>query len=187
MELFQLLKSVVKLTDTESNEINNAFRGERIAKGAVFLKQDSLQKKVFYVEEGYIRLYYTKDDKDITFFFFEKGDFLMSLSAVLDNEPEPFNMEALSNCSLRVIQYEEFERLINTVPLLGKFTHMLYLKMIKKFTYKLMVFQFQSAEERYKYMLMNHRNILLNVPLGYIASYLGITQSTLSVIRGKMK
>ena len=46
--------------------------------------------------------------------------------------------------------------------------------------------RFHTAKERYEWLLKEFPDILLHTPLGHIASYLGITQQTLSVIWGQM-
>jgi CRP-like cAMP-binding protein len=47
--------------------------------------------------------------------------------------------------------------------------------------------QFQTAEERYKQLLTESPEIIQRVPLKYIASYLGITQVSLSRIRAQIE
>ena len=55
--------------------------------------------------------------------------------------------------------------------------------MFTKIVHKLNAIQFQTARERYDYMISEFPDISRRVPLGYIASYLGMTQETLSRIR----
>jgi hypothetical protein len=59
--------------------------------------------------------------------------------------------------------------------------------MVKLFSDRLYSLQFHTAQERYSTLLNDHSSILMRAPLGHIASYLGITQQTLSVIRSKTK
>ena len=64
-----------------------------------------------------------------------------------------------------------------------KFIRLLTIETLTKFVHKLNAIQFQTARERYNYMLAEFPDISHRVPLGYIASYLGMTQETLSRIR----
>ena len=59
----------------------------------------------------------------------------------------------------------------------------LLISAIKNLTDKLYAIKFQTAQERYQLLLENYPEIILRVSLGHIASLLGITQQTLSVIR----
>ena len=64
-----------------------------------------------------------------------------------------------------------------------KFIRLLSIEIFSKFVHKLNAIQFQTARERYDYMISEFPNIVHHVPLGHIASYLGMTQETLSRIR----
>jgi len=59
------------------------------------------------------------------------------------------------------------------------------INVLSAFSDHLFQIQFQTARQRYQILLENHPDILLRTPLGHIASYLGITQQTLSVIRAQ--
>ena len=60
---------------------------------------------------------------------------------------------------------------------------MLLISFLKNLSDRLYAIKFQTAQERYELLLKNYPQILLRVPLGHVASFLGITQQTLSVIR----
>jgi hypothetical protein len=64
-----------------------------------------------------------------------------------------------------------------------KFIRLLLINVLQIVAEKLYSIQFQTALERYKSLIESQPDILLRAPLGHIASYLGITQQTLSVIR----
>ena len=64
-----------------------------------------------------------------------------------------------------------------------KFIRLLLVNILHTIAEKLYAIQFQTAQDRYKTLLETQPDILLRAPLGHIASYLGITQQTLSVIR----
>ena len=63
---------------------------------------------------------------------------------------------------------------------------LLLVSAIKSLTERLYLVKFQTAQERYQWLLNNYPQILLRAPLGHIASLLGITQQTLSVIRANL-
>jgi CRP-like cAMP-binding protein len=187
MEIVDLIKDCVGLTDTESQMVNDAFRSKTLDRKSILLNHESLQQNIYFIENGYFRLYYRKGDKEISFFFFREGDMLINVNAILNDKPEIFTIEAISDSVVKVIRYDEFEILTKKVPQLEKFLRIMLMRTMQAFGYKLIALQFNSAEERYEFMMKYYPDILLNVPLGYIASFLGVTQSTLSVIRGISK
>ena len=94
-----------------------------------------------------------------------------------------FSLEALETCRVRVAEFVQVEAIINNYPELERFMRMLLISFLKNLSDRLYAIKFQTAQERYELLLKNYPQILLRVPLGHVASFLGITQQTLSVIR----
>ena len=185
MELLKYLTSKTNFPEPDCISINNAFKTEEYLKGEIPIKPGSFSSKVFFVEKGLIRTFYFKDDKDITQFFFDENYFTAPLSSVFYNKPEPYGWEVLEDTTVRVILYNELEVLFAKIPLLQKVFFHVAIDMLNMFSDKLESLQFQTAEQRYKTLVEAYPEILRRAPLGQIASYLGITQQTLSVIRAK--
>ena len=95
-------------------------------------------------------------------------------------------MQVLEDCKIRTILFEDLERLMIKFPDLEKISRKILIHALKITSDKLYAIQFQTASQRYNYMIESYPNILLRAPLGQIASYLGITQQTLSVIRSSI-
>jgi len=185
MELIQYINTKVKLTSEESAIIDAAFKREYYPKGTILVHPDNYSQKVHFIEKGIMRSFYNKDGKDITHFFFDENSFSMSLENVYFNKCDPYGREVLENATLRVIHFKEFNVLFNEVGAFKNLAFLVAIEFLKLLSDRLFSIQFQTAEQRYKFMVDNYSNILSRVPLGDIASYLGITQQTLSVIRAK--
>src|SRR5690606_35030264 len=138
-----------------------------------------------FIEKGLIRSYYIKDDKDITHHFFPEDTFNLPLESIFYKRPSPYGWEALEETTVRCIQYQDFEPYMLKIPGFEGFIRELLIEMIKVFSDRLYAIQFQTAQDRYTSLISKHPDILKRAPLGHIASYLGITQQTLSVIRAK--
>jgi signal-transduction protein with cAMP-binding, CBS, and nucleotidyltransferase domain len=183
MELTRYINTNIKLSAEESSAIDTAFKREFYAKGTTLAEPGNRSQKVHFIEQGMIRTFYNKDGKDITHFFFDENTFTMSLESVYFNKTDPYGREVLEDTTLRTIHFKEFDDLYNNIDAFKRVAFIASVETIKRFSDKLFSLQFQTAEQRYKSMMDNFPNILLRVPLGDIASYLGITQQTLSVIR----
>ena len=185
MELIQYINTKVKLSAEESSIIDAAFKREFHHRGATLAEPGNRSQKVHFVEKGMVRTFYNKDGKDITHFFFDENSFTMSLESIYFNKTDPYGREVLEETTLRTIQFREFNDLFNNIDAFKNLAFIAAIDTIKRFSDKLFSLQFQTAEQRYKSMMDNYPNILLRVSLGDIASYLGITQQTLSVIRAQ--
>jgi CRP-like cAMP-binding protein len=166
-------------------KVNLVFRKEVHPKGKILLLPGRLSNKMIFIEKGLIRAYYVKDGKEITHLFFEENDFSAPIESIFYNKPSRYGWEVLNDTTIRVLNYIDFEQLLIDIEGMERFVRMIFINTLKLTSDRLYSLQFQTAEDRYKFMMQEHPNIILRAPLGHIASYLGITQQTLSVIRGK--
>lgn len=185
MDLLGYLQQENDIPSDICDEIEQAFSCETLPKHHKLTLPDSNSKKVYFIESGLVRSYYLKDGKDITHFFFSENSFSLSIESIFYNNPSPFGLELLEASTIRSINYHDLETYINRHNVLEKMMRGLLIDVLKKFGERISATQFQSAQERYKTMLEKHPDILLRAPLGHIASYIGITQQRLSVIRAQ--
>ena len=185
MDLSTFLNTTSILPPATTVALDEAFKLEQLPKGHRLFLPESQSNKVYFIEKGLARTYYLKDSKDITHYFFKENSFTMPIDSIFYNQPVNFGLELLENSIIRSIPYPELEKYIDLHPAIEKLMRVLLIDILKSFSDMVNAFQFQSAQERYKSMLENHPDILLRAPLGHIASYLGVTPQTLSVIRAQ--
>jgi CRP-like cAMP-binding protein len=183
MELIKFIKQQVELPEELLVKLDSAFTREEFPKGYQLFTQDSLCKKVFFFEKGFGRVYYLKNGKDITHLFFTENTFSAPIESVFYGQPSRCSMELLESSFVCSANYSELEKLIAHSAPISKAIQMILIDVLRIFSDRLYTIQFQTAQERYNTMLENYPNIFLRAPLGHIASYLGITQETLSRIR----
>lgn len=183
MELLSYLLRHIKLNSAECDAIDRAFSKQIFAKGTVLAHPDNHHQNVYFIEKGLLRAFYNLDGKDITHYFFDENNFLVSFESVFFDRPHPYGKQVLEEACLRVIPYSKLDELCNSIPDFKDFRLQVSLQVISMLSEKTLALQFQTAEQRYKNMLDKFPGILLRASLGHIASYLGITQQTLSVIR----
>ena len=100
-------------------------------------------------------------------------------------QPSKFNIDALEDSELILWAKADFEKLLNDIPGLKKFSDDLLAKSHNTSVNRIHVALTSNAEERYKDFIKKYPNIASRVPLHMIASYLGITPVTLSRIRSQ--
>lgn len=183
MNFAEYLQTKTKLPIETINLLEEMSELHEFPKGYKIVKEGSYSQKLFFIEKGIIRSYYYKDIKDVTHGFFYDMDLFASVDSVFLNKPSSFTFELLEDSVIRTVDYSRVEKLIETDPTLILFSQFVMGSIIKELSERLRSIQFQSAQERYDNLITNYPDILLRVSLGHIASYLGITQQTLSVIR----
>lgn len=185
MQLSEYLKIDIGLSDELIVKIDEAYSYEELPKGYKLLLPFNNSRKIFFIEKGLARTFYVKDGRDITHFFSSENNFTGSLDSIFYKQESPYGIELLEPSIVRSIDYQVMEGFVSdSVELNNMFRHNL-IKLTKCFSDRLYSIQFQNASERYNSMLKVIPDIFSRAPLGHIASYIGITQQTLSVIRGK--
>lgn len=145
-----------------------------------------IHKNIYFILEGAIRTYYVdRNDDDITSWLLFEGDLAISVYSFYNQVPSFEAMETLTDTRTLVLSYDTLMRLYNKYMefnFIGRtLTEAYYIKSEEKANALRML----TARERYEQLVSFYPMILRRVPLRYIASYLGITQSTLSRIRGQ--
>ncbi|GAA4318319.1 Crp/Fnr family transcriptional regulator [Pontixanthobacter gangjinensis] len=186
MELPEFLKSLVDFSEEELEEILTHFRVEEVSKEYPLVEQGQICRKLYYIEKGVGRNYYLNaDGKEITQLFFGEGRFMTSLESFFQESPSLYNVEVLEESLIHFITKEDLEFLFGKYHKMEQLGRLLSTEMLTKVVHKLNAIQFQTAQERYEYMLTEYPDIIYRVPLGMVASYLGMSQETLSRIRKK--
>jgi CRP-like cAMP-binding protein len=183
MELIEYIRLRAQISDDLSVKIDSAFNREILSKGSLIFPQDSHCKKVFFFEKGFGRVYYLSNGKDITHYFFTEDTFSAPIESIFYNQATHCGMELLEKSTVRSANYFEIEKLISDSAPISKAIQIILLDVLRTFSDRLYAIQFQSALDRYNIMIESYPNIFHRSPLGHIASYLGITQETLSRIR----
>ncbi|MGV8814181.1 MAG: Crp/Fnr family transcriptional regulator [Gelidibacter sp.] len=184
MNITDFLSTLVPFTTEELNDIISHFKKESVANNQILVPQGEVCKSLYFVEQGMGRSYYLNENgKDITQWFFGVGKFMSSVDSFFQQTPSLYYLEVLQDSVLYSISKEDLDQLFAKYHKMEKLGRLVTVEMLTKLGNKLNAIQFQTAKERYDYMLTEFPDIAYQVPLGHIASYLGMTQETLSRIR----
>lgn len=185
MQLIAYLQSTFGLSDDLLRQIDEASTTKVFQKKSIVLDTDHYSKNVYFVQEGLVRMFYYKSGRDITHYFFPENSFSGGSESVFNHKKSIYGIEALETSTLTVIPFTAIENLAAGSIAINKLIQAILLESLIGFSSRLQSLQFETAQERYQNLLEQHPNILLRAPLGDIASYLGISQQTLSVIRAQ--
>lgn len=158
-----------------------------LPKGVLLQEAGKLCARLYLVEEGILRAYYFKEDKDITAHFAFSREAITAPDSFITGRPTRYYLESLEESQAYVVDRYQLERYLQEHPelenLARRFTQAIYLELLQR----LESLMFLSAQERYENLLTRHPQLIRRVSLGHIASYLGISRETLSRIRAKVQ
>jgi cAMP-binding proteins - catabolite gene activator and regulatory subunit of cAMP-dependent protein kinases len=141
--------------------------------------------QIYFLENGCLRGFYNLDGKEISYWFAFENNFVTSFYSFISRKPAVENIQLMEDCILWAISYANLQRLYEEhadIQKLGRIMNERYYVMLEE---RFLSNHFKEAKDRYDNLLISAPHILQRVPLGHIASYLGMTQETLSRIRSK--
>ncbi|MBS1607550.1 MAG: Crp/Fnr family transcriptional regulator [Bacteroidetes bacterium] len=155
-------------------------------KNDYLLHEGKICRHLYFLEKGALRGYYILDGKEITHWFGFEQDFVTSFHSFITQAPAVENIQLLEGSILWAISKEKLSRLFNQYHEIERLVRIAYEKYYIRLEERFVNAQFKSATERYEGLLQTRPYILERIPLGHIASYLGISQETLSRIRSRL-
>jgi CRP-like cAMP-binding protein len=142
---------------------------------------------IYFIKRGIVRAYATTEDKDITFWFGKEGETIVSMKSYVEDKPGYENIELLEDCELYKLETENLRKLFNEDIHIANWGRKFAERELVKTEELIISRQFKPALERYKDLIRDKVDLIKRVQLGHIASYLGISQVSLSRIRAEIK
>ncbi len=182
--LIQFIQSVFPISDAKAAQIAEKYTAKEILKNHFILKEGSICNASYYIEEGLMRAYtYDLEGNDVTTAFYSKntaaGDILSFFKRIHSRE----NIQALTDCKAWQITYEDMQVSFHTIPEFREFGRLNLINNYGLLKQRMLSTLHETAEQRYANLIDSNPEILKIAPLKNIASYLGITDTSLSRIR----
>lgn len=185
MTLNDYLQSFTFLTSEIKNALLESFEPLKVEKGAFLLQPGKTAKELFFIEQGMIRGYYEKDGKEITHWFGYEGHLCTSYYSFISEIASFEYIQSLESLTIQKIKRSTLYELYEKFPLLNRLgreiTEQYYIQLEERLYHQ----HFKEAGDRYQLFCEQKPEVLQRASLGAIATYLGISQETLSRIRAK--
>lgn len=183
-KLIQFLKSSGKVSDRTAIAIAGAFAEIQICKGDFFLKEGKISDTYLFLEDGYMRAFvHDTEANEVTTGFFQPGQVVFEVSSFFNRQPSRENIKALTDCTGLYITYDELNGLFHSLEEFREFGRHVLVKGYTAYKDRTLSLITHTAEERYAMLLKTNPEIFHHASLKYIASYLGVTDTSLSRIR----
>lgn len=184
--LKQFFEQYGALTEHGMDELVDKFQSKTVKKGECLLTQGQVCEKIYFVKKGCLRLYYITDDVEITVWFSFENNSAIELSSFLSGAPSDYFLEAIEDSEILSLDKSALTSLYDRHPdmqqIMRVFWEDVILHLLKRFT----ALQKDSAQKRYL-DLLNQPVYLQRIPQKYLASYIGVTPTSLSRIRRTIK
>ncbi|MBP6398660.1 MAG: Crp/Fnr family transcriptional regulator [Saprospiraceae bacterium] len=186
MNIISFFDSVYKISDQAKEVLKQIININSYNKNDIIQNIGSRCKTIYFVEGGCARIFYFKDGNDITEHFSFENELIVRAESLFTGKPTSKGIQAIDKSIILSIDSESLFELYNQHHDIERLFRLLFEKEYVNTVKRVESLQFKSAKERY-IELFETTDYVQKIPLKYIATYLGITQVSLSRIRGNIK
>lgn len=181
------LKSFNLFTDIEINEFLNSAETISLKKGNAYIGQNEVCQSLAFVKRGIFRsFYFSNNDEEITYCFTFPNNLLVAYSSFISESNSEENIQALTDAEIISIPKKTLEQFANSNNKWLRFLKIIAEKEYVELEKWIFNHQKSKAQQRYLDLITKQPEYIQEIPLHYIASYLGITQRHLSRIRASI-
>ena len=185
-EIRKFIDHISPLSDTDWEFLSSKFQKVALSKHSKLVKVGEVENYLSFISEGIVRLYIPQEEHDLTFGFVFDKEFVTAYDSFLTQAPSHYQIETLTETMLWRISFKDLQEVYEKTEsgnLIGRrMAENMYLIKSKR---ELSLLS-KTAEERYLNLFSERPKLLRQIPLKYIASYIGITPQALSRIRKRI-
>lgn len=158
-----------------------------LPKGHILFKADKIERNIYFLKKGIVRAYVNSDSNDVTFWFGLEGDTVLSINGYVKNRKGYESVELLEDCEFYKLKNATLQTLFEVDINIANWGRKQMEYALIETEERLISRLIKTATECYADLLKHEPDLLKRVNLNHIASYLGITQVSLSRIRAKRR
>jgi CRP/FNR family transcriptional regulator, anaerobic regulatory protein len=186
-KLYAHITQNLNLTEDLKQIIEQNFTSLQVPKNTIIEEEGKVPQYLYFVNEGYLRsFYYDNDGDEVTTYLATPDYYMASFLGISQQKVSNENIETITDCYLLKISRDDFLKIIEKYPDFRQYSLQIFERAFSQMNQRANDLATLTAEQRYSQLLINQGNILQNVPIQYIASFLGIKPQSLSRIRKQM-
>lgn len=139
--------------------------------------------KSYFIQTGLLRTYFIKDDKEVSEYFSCEEEWTNSPRSFITRQPDIYYMDAIEETEVFSLHVNDLGYLFDHFPEMERYARLSMGAVFGHLMERITSMRFTSAKEKYDHFCEVYKGVYHRIPLGMVASYLGITQETLSRIR----
>jgi CRP-like cAMP-binding protein len=187
-QLINYLLRFGQLNQQQIELVKSKAHVKSIKKDEYYHEAGKIPRDVIFLTEGIMRVcYYDNSGNEITKYFLDEGNFVADIHSFNQGIPSTEYVHAVADCTYVVLSKRDLDELSMTIIGWDAIISKVTAKGLADKVNRISGMMADDAKERYLRFLSNFPNMVNRIPLSYLASYLGITQSSLSRIRRSIK
>lgn len=182
--LFDQFNAIYPMSTELQNYISKHLKSRKLKKREFLLRNGQTNSIGSFLNSGLLHCYYPHNDKKITSWFLQEGNLAISVQSFFAQKQSYECIEAMEPCELFYLTYQELQfayRAFLEFNFIIRFLVEKYYMLKEEQTYQLQTAA--TAKERFNWFIDTFPELITRVPMRHIASFLGVTEETLSRIR----
>ncbi len=182
-----MFKFYAQFTENDLTICESYFEEISLAKNTIIEEEHKIPKHLYFITNGYMRLFYSDDNGDeVTTLIASPQTFITSFLDFIHQKESNQNLESITDCTCYRIERSMLVELIDKNENFKNFSLIIFEQAMASTNIRANDLATLTAELRYKKLLEMQPEIIQNVPVQYIASYLGMKPQSLSRIRKQL-
>ncbi len=186
MEILNYFDNFYKFGNEAKQELKNIISERQYDKNVIVQNIGNTCRTLYFIKEGGARIFYYNNGNDITEHFAFKNEIIVRAESLFTGKPTMKGIETIEKTKMFTIDAHTLFRLYDDFHDIERLFRLIFENEFVNAIRRIESLQFKTATERYS-ELLNSTDWVHRIPLKHIASYLGITQVSLSRIRANLR
>jgi CRP-like cAMP-binding protein len=183
--LFEHFEKYIKLSPVLKDALAERVHFVSFKKGEIIHNADNICKESYFIQKGIVRTYFLKDGKEITEYFSSENEWVNSPRSMTQQKRDIYFLDTLEDTTAFKLNVQNLVFLFDNFPEMERYARLSMGSLFGHFMERITSLRFTTAKDKYDHFRTVYADIYHRLPLGMVASYLGITQETLSRIRAE--
>ena len=179
------INTYTSLSKEAETDFTSKLKSKAYKKGEIINREGVICKQFYFIESGLVKQYYYHKERLFILRFFSENSIFTVLDSFVNQSPADFQTVALEDTLLTYIDYDDLQELAQRHHTIETFLRNIFSKAASYNIARIKEIYNSDATELYESFTKNNKHLLQRISLGDVASYLGMSQVTLSRIRAK--
>jgi CRP-like cAMP-binding protein len=184
-QIIEHFRKFIDVNHRLETELLNRVSIVHFKKGDLVIDATKICNKSYFVKQGLLRTYFIRDGKEINEYFSSENEWANSPRSWRTGKVDIYNVDALENATTFCIHASDMVFLFDNFPEMDRYGRLSVITLLDHLIERIASFRFTTAKEKYIHFKNTYPAIYHRIPLGMVASYLGIAPETLSRLRAE--
>jgi CRP-like cAMP-binding protein len=185
--LVAFINRFVDFTQEEFEAVLPFIQIRKLKRNQILINEGEVANIIAFTNKGYLRVFFNHNGEEISRDITPLNSFATALPSFITQKPSYEIISAITDCELFIIKKSDLEFLYKNHPKWERLGRRIIEDMFVDVQHRLYLFITEPAEIRYKMLIKRYPDMIQNVPLKYIANFLGIKIQSLSRLRKTME